>query len=170
HRSLHPFPTRRSSDLGAIDPRKVSKPLVGHFDKAGVTPRRHLVEIRTSDVADYELGQDLTVEQFEAGQLIDVTANSKGKGFAGAMKRHNFGGAGASWHLRRRTTVNQVLLVAPPRQAAFSKVKNCPAVWAMSKLPPRTSLCTASMQRTTCCSLKVQYLVPVAALCWFAMQ
>src|SRR5690625_4495810 len=81
---------------GAIDPRKVSKPLVGHFDKAGVTPRRHLVEIRTSDVADYELGQDLTVEQIEAGQLIDVTANSKGKGFAGAMKRHNFGGAGAS--------------------------------------------------------------------------
>src|SRR5699024_4256515 len=62
--------------------------------------------------------------------------------------------------VRRRTTVNQVLLVAPPRQAAFSKVKNCPAVWAMSKLPPRTSLCTASMQRTTCCSLKVQYLSP----------
>lgn len=81
---------------GAIDPRKVSKPLVGHFDKAGVTPRRHVVEVRTSNVAEYELGQDLTVEQFEAGQLIDVTANSKGKGFAGAMKRHNFGGAGAS--------------------------------------------------------------------------
>lgn len=81
---------------GAIDPRKVSKPMVGHFDKAGVTPRRHVVEIRTSGVAEYELGQDLTVEQFETGQLIDVTANSKGKGFAGAMKRHNFGGAGAS--------------------------------------------------------------------------
>lgn len=81
---------------GAIDPRKVSKPLVGHFDKAGVTPRRHVVEIRTSDVVDYTLGQDLTVEQFEAGQFIDVTANSKGKGFAGAMKRHNFAGAGAS--------------------------------------------------------------------------
>lgn len=81
---------------GAIDPRKVSKPLVGHFDKAGVTPRRHVVEIRTSDVVDYTLGQDLTVEQFEAGQLIDVTANSKGKGFAGAMKRHNFAGASAS--------------------------------------------------------------------------
>lgn len=81
---------------GAIDPRKVSKPLVGHFDKAGVTPRRHLVEIRTADVANYELGQDLTVEQFEAGQKIDVTANSKGKGFAGAMKRHNFSGSFAS--------------------------------------------------------------------------
>lgn len=70
--------------------------MVGHFDKAGVTPRRHVVEIRTSDVVDYTLGQDLTVEQFEAGQLIDVTANSKGKGFAGAMKRHNFAGASAS--------------------------------------------------------------------------
>ena len=81
---------------GAIDPRKVSKPLVGHFDKAGVTPRRHIVELRSADVAAYELGQDLTVEQFEAGQKIDVTANSKGKGFAGAMKRHNFGGASAS--------------------------------------------------------------------------
>ncbi|GAA2033210.1 50S ribosomal protein L3 [Yaniella flava] len=81
---------------GAIDPRKVSKPLVGHFDKAGVTPRRHIVELRSADVAEYELGQDLTVEQFETGQKIDVTANSKGKGFAGAMKRHNFGGAGAS--------------------------------------------------------------------------
>src|SRR5690625_1688355 len=56
---------------GAIDPRKVTKPLVGHFDKAGVTPRRHLVEIRTADVANYELGQDLTVEQFEVGQKID---------------------------------------------------------------------------------------------------
>lgn len=81
---------------GAIDPRKVSNPLVGHFDKAGVTPRRHVVEIRTSDGAEYELGQDLTVEQFETGQKIDVTANSKGKGFAGVMKRHNFAGAGAS--------------------------------------------------------------------------
>ena len=81
---------------GAIDPRKVTKPLVGHFDKAGVTPRRHLVEIRTADVANYELGQDLTVEQFEVGQKIDVTAQSKGKGFAGAMKRHNFGGSFAS--------------------------------------------------------------------------
>ena len=81
---------------GAIDPRKVTKPLVGHFDKAGVTPRRHLVEIRTADVANYELGQDLTVEQFEVGQKIDVTAQSKGKGFAGAMKRHNFCGSFAS--------------------------------------------------------------------------
>ncbi|WBL17733.1 MULTISPECIES: 50S ribosomal protein L3 [Citricoccus] len=81
---------------GQIDPRKVTKPLAGHFEKAGVTPRRHVVEIRTADAADYTLGQDLTVEIFEAGQKVDVTANSKGKGFAGAMKRHGFAGVGAS--------------------------------------------------------------------------
>ncbi|PXA77135.1 50S ribosomal protein L3 [Auritidibacter sp. NML120779] len=81
---------------GQIDPRKVTKPLTGHFEKAGVTPRRHVVEIRTTDVAEYTLGQDVTVEQFEAGQKVDVTANSKGKGFAGAMKRHGFAGVGAS--------------------------------------------------------------------------
>ncbi|AXR73005.1 MULTISPECIES: 50S ribosomal protein L3 [Auritidibacter] len=81
---------------GQIDPRKVTKPLTGHFEKAGVTPRRHVVEIRTTDVAEYTLGQDVTVEQFEAGQKVDVTANSKGKGFAGAMKRHGFAGVAAS--------------------------------------------------------------------------
>src|SRR5690625_5709800 len=75
---------------GAIDPRKVTKPLVGHFDKAGVTPRRHLVEIRTADVTNYELGRKLTADQCEAGKKIDVTANTKGKGVTRARKRHNF--------------------------------------------------------------------------------
>ena len=82
---------------GAIDPRKVNKPAAGHFEKAGVTPRRHVTEIRTADAAEYALGQELTVEgTFEAGQQIDVVGTSKGKGFAGTMKRHNFGGASAS--------------------------------------------------------------------------
>ena len=81
---------------GAIDPRKVNKPMAGHFDKAGVTPRRHLVELRTADVGDYEVGQELTVESFEAGQDVDVTGTTKGKGFAGVMKRHGFHGVGAS--------------------------------------------------------------------------
>lgn len=82
---------------GQIDPRKVNKPTAGHFEKAGVTPRRHLTEVRTSDAAEYSLGQELTVgESFEAGQKIDVVGTSKGKGFAGAMKRHNFKGVGAS--------------------------------------------------------------------------
>lgn len=82
--------------FGAIDPRKVTKPMTGHFEKAGVTPRRHLVELRTADAGEYELGQELTADTFEAGQAIDVTGTTKGKGFAGVMKRHGFAGVSAS--------------------------------------------------------------------------
>ena len=82
--------------FGAIDPRKVTKPLTGHFEKAGVTPRRHLVELRTADATEYALGQEITVEAFEAGQEIDVTGTTKGKGFAGVMKRHGFHGVSSS--------------------------------------------------------------------------
>lgn len=81
---------------GQIDPRKVTKPLAGHFEKAGVTPRRHVVELRTADADSYTLGQELSVEIFEAGQKVDVVGTSKGKGFAGVMKRHGFKGAPAS--------------------------------------------------------------------------
>jgi large subunit ribosomal protein L3 len=82
---------------GQIDPRKANKPATGHFDKAGVTPRRHLTELRTADAAEYSLGQELTVDAtFEAGQFVDVVGTSKGKGFAGVMKRHNFKGVSAS--------------------------------------------------------------------------
>ncbi|GGZ91182.1 50S ribosomal protein L3 [Streptomyces echinoruber] len=88
--------------FGEIDPRKVNKPLKGHFAKANVTPRRHLVEIRTADAAEYELGQEITAEVFEAGQKVDVTGKSKGKGFAGVMKRHNFGGLGAAHGTQRK--------------------------------------------------------------------
>src|SRR5215207_10210391 len=82
--------------FGEIDGRKVNKPTAGHFAKAGVTPRRHLVEIRTEAVADYTLGQEISPEIFAAGDIVDVTATSKGKGFAGVMKRHGFHGVGAS--------------------------------------------------------------------------
>jgi len=81
---------------GQIDPRKANKPATGHFDKAGVTPRRHLTEVRTSDAADYSLGQEIAVDIFAAGQLVDVVGTSKGKGFAGVMKRHNFKGVSSS--------------------------------------------------------------------------
>ncbi|WP_404371883.1 50S ribosomal protein L3 [Kytococcus sedentarius] len=81
---------------GDIDPRKVSKPLRGHFEKAGVTPRRHVAELRTADSGSYELGQELTVETFENGATVDVTGTTKGKGFAGVMKRHGFAGVSAS--------------------------------------------------------------------------
>ncbi|HLL66056.1 MAG TPA: 50S ribosomal protein L3 [Micromonosporaceae bacterium] len=87
---------------GAIDPRKVNKPKSGHFAKSGAAPRRHLVELRTSDAGNYELGQEVTVESFAAGQVIDVTGKTKGKGFAGVMKRHGFSGLGASHGVQRK--------------------------------------------------------------------
>lgn len=82
--------------FGAVDPRKVNKPETGHYDKAGVTPRRYLAELRTTDAASYEIGQEITAEVFPAGSRVDVTATSKGKGYAGVMKRHGFKGQGAS--------------------------------------------------------------------------
>ena len=81
---------------GAIDPRKVNKPDAGHFEKAGVTPRRHIAEVRTADANDYTVGQELGVEVFEVGSKLDVVGTSKGKGFAGHMKRHGFSGVSAS--------------------------------------------------------------------------
>jgi large subunit ribosomal protein L3 len=82
--------------FGDIDGRKVNKPATGHFDKAGVTPRRHIVEIRTEAIGDYTLGQEISPDVFAAGDEVDVTGTSKGKGFAGVMKRHGFHGVGAS--------------------------------------------------------------------------
>jgi large subunit ribosomal protein L3 len=87
---------------GAIDPRKVNKPESGHFAKAGVAPRRHLVELRTTDAAEYEVGGEVTVETFEPGQQVDVTGRTKGKGFAGVMKRHGFGGLRGSHGVERK--------------------------------------------------------------------
>ncbi|WP_084124497.1 50S ribosomal protein L3 [Demequina sp. NBRC 110054] len=82
--------------FGTVDPRRVTDPLKGHFEKAGVTPRRHVAEVRTGNASEFELGQELTVEVFEAGQKVDVTGTTKGKGTAGVMKRHGFKGVGAS--------------------------------------------------------------------------
>lgn len=89
--------------FGAIDPRKVNKPQAGHFAKAGVTPRRHLAELRTEDVSGYEVGQELTAEQvFASGDVIDVTGTSKGKGTAGVMKRHGFAGLSGGHGVHRK--------------------------------------------------------------------
>jgi large subunit ribosomal protein L3 len=87
---------------GEIDPRKITKPLRGHFDRAGVTPRRHLVELRTADAGAYRVGQELSGEVFEVGAVVDVTGTSKGKGFAGVMKRHGFKGLGAGHGVERK--------------------------------------------------------------------
>ena len=88
--------------FGAIDPRKVNKPDAGHFAKAGVTPRRHLVEIRTDDATEYTLGQEIGTDVFAAGQMVDVVGTTKGKGFAGVMKRHRFHGLKASHGVQRK--------------------------------------------------------------------
>jgi large subunit ribosomal protein L3 len=88
--------------FGAVDPRKVTKPVAGHYAAAGVTPRRHLVELRTADAADYQVGQEVTVEVFTAGTVVDVVGTSKGKGTAGVMKRHGFSGLGASHGTQRK--------------------------------------------------------------------
>jgi large subunit ribosomal protein L3 len=87
---------------GEIDPRRVTKPAAGHFAKAGLTPRRYLVELRTDDADQYTLGQELTAETFGAGDLVDVTGRSKGKGTAGVMKRHGFHGLSSSHGTQRK--------------------------------------------------------------------
>ncbi|MGH3608966.1 MAG: 50S ribosomal protein L3 [Pseudonocardiaceae bacterium] len=87
---------------GAIDPRKVTKPVAGQYAAASVTPRRHLVELRTVDAAEYQIGQEVTAEVFAAGAVVDVVGTSKGKGTAGVMKRHGFKGLGASHGTQRK--------------------------------------------------------------------
>jgi large subunit ribosomal protein L3 len=87
---------------GEINPRKVTKPVAGLFEKAGVTPRRYLAEIRTEAASEYTLGQEVTASLFEAGQKVDVSGKSKGKGFAGVMKRHGFKGLSSSHGTQRK--------------------------------------------------------------------
>jgi large subunit ribosomal protein L3 len=87
---------------GEINPRKVTKPVAGLFEKAGVTPRRYLAEIRTEAASEYTLGQEVTASVFEAGQKVDVSGKSKGKGTAGVMKRHGFKGLSSSHGTQRK--------------------------------------------------------------------
>jgi large subunit ribosomal protein L3 len=88
--------------FGEINPRKVTKPVAGLFAEAGVTPRRYLAELRTDDASEYQVGQEVTAEVFAAGQLVDATGTSKGKGTAGVMKRHGFKGLSSSHGTQRK--------------------------------------------------------------------
>ena len=88
--------------FGEINPRKVTKPVAGLFEKAGVTPRRYVAEIRTEGASEYTLGQEVTATLFEKGQRVDVTGKSKGKGTAGVMKLHGFTGLSASHGTQRK--------------------------------------------------------------------
>ena len=80
---------------GMVAAKRLTKPEAGHFAKAGVEAGRRLVELRVDDTSDYQVGQEIKVDLLSAGDHVDVTAVSKGKGFAGVMKRHNFSGMGA---------------------------------------------------------------------------
>ena len=87
---------------GAIDPKKVNKPQAGQFAKAGVTPRRSIAELRTLSAADYTIGQEIGATTFAVGEVVDATGTSTGKGTAGVMKRHGFGGLGSSHGVDRK--------------------------------------------------------------------
>jgi large subunit ribosomal protein L3 len=82
--------------FGDTKPQRLSKPELGHLKKADAPPVKHLAELRVDDLSGFEVGQVLGADLFEAGERVDVSAISKGKGFAGAMQRYNFKGQGAS--------------------------------------------------------------------------
>jgi large subunit ribosomal protein L3 len=82
--------------------KRVNKPLAGHLAKSGVASARHLVELRLDDVSEYSLGTEIKADIFEAGDSVDVIGVTKGKGFAGGMKRHNFKGLSASHGTQRK--------------------------------------------------------------------
>ncbi len=82
--------------FGSVREKKLNKPLRGHFQSKGLEPLRHLAEIRVDDPGAYQVGQEITVSIFSKGEKVDVTGRSKGKGFAGVVKRHGFGGGPAS--------------------------------------------------------------------------
>lgn len=88
--------------FGTIKENKVNKPMGGHFAKHGVSPMRHLREVRVDSASEHELGEKVTVANFAEVKKVDVTGTSKGKGFAGVMRRYNFGGGpgghGAHFH------------------------------------------------------------------------
>ena len=87
--------------FGQREATKLSKPEAGHFEAAGVEPGQRLVELRIDDVSEIEIGQELAADVLEAGEKVDVTAVSKGKGFAGVMKRHNFSGQRATHGVKK---------------------------------------------------------------------
>ena len=139
--------------FGDIDTRKVTKPLAGHFAKAGVEPRRHVAEVRTSLASEFTPGQELAADTFEVGQLVDVTGTSKGKGFAGVMKRHGFAGVGAA---------SRAPSAPAPPPGASSRACAWPVVWATRAAPSRTSRSAASTLTRAFCSSTARSPAPRA--------
>ena len=114
--------------VGERRPNRVTKPMKGHFSKAGVAPGRGVWEFRLDGPAENEVGSELTIGMFEQGQKVDVTGHSIGKGFAGVIKRHNFGGGRATHGNSKahRLPVRSVITRTPAR---FLKARKWRAIW-----------------------------------------
>ena len=125
---------------GMIDPSRLTQPEAGHFQRAGVEPGRAVVELRLDDVSEYAVGQQIAVDLLGAGEKVDVTAVSKGKGFSGVMKRHGFKGqpAGHGAHKVHR------------KPGAVGQCATPSRVFKGKKLPGR-----AGAQRVTTLNLEV---------------
>ena len=147
---------------GTKDARKLSKPKAGHFAKAGVEAGVRLVELRLEDVSSFEVGAIVGADTFEAGERVDVTAVSKGKGFAGGMKRHGFHGVGASHgaHRNHRKPGSIGACATPP---GCSRAPAWPAAWAASGSPPRTCRSSRPTPRPASCSSGAPCPAPTAA-------
>jgi len=150
---------------GAIDPRKVNQPAAGHFAKAGVTPRRHLVELRTADAGTYALGQEITVELFEAGQKVDVVGTTKGKGTAGVMKRHGFHGVGASHGAHRNHRKPGSIGGASTPGRVFKGMKMAGRMGHVRQTTQNLTG-TRSTSSAGCCSSRARCPAPRAASSW----
>ena len=148
--------------FGEINPRKVTKPVAGLFAEAGVTPRRYLAELRTDDASEYQVGQEVTAEVFEAGQLVDATGTSKGKGTAGVMKRHGFKGLSSSHGTQRKhRSPGSIGACATPGRC--SRACGWRAGWAPSVSPCRASPFTRSTPTGACsCSRERSRVRPAA--------
>jgi large subunit ribosomal protein L3 len=151
---------------GELKPGQATKPEAGHYAKAGVAPARHLVEIKVDDPESYQLGQEIRVtEVFEAGTKADVSGVSKGKGFAGVMKRHNFAGQGAS-HGNHKSTGHPARSAPAPPRPGCSRGCRWRVGWVARRSPPSTSTSSGSTPSGASSSSVARFPGPRAPWSW----
>ena len=140
--------------FGEVKPRRLNKPELGHLRKADAAPSQHLAELRVDDLSGFEIGQIVRADLFGAGDLVDVTGISKGKGFSGVMKRHNFKGQGASHgnHKKHRAPGSIGASASAPRRPGCSRARAWPATTATNASPRSTSRWSRAMRSGACCS------------------
>ncbi len=139
----------KAVQVGFVDKREklVSKPLKGHFDKAGVSYKRYVREFKLENAEEYSVKDEIKADIFAAGDKIDATAISKGKGFQGAIKR--YGQHRGPMLMVPSSTAIRVPTVPLPHQAAYLRAKACRDIWAASRSPFRTWRLSRLMLRIT---------------------